>query len=105
MVNRIVAAEHSAKALAEEGRRQQVRLRAGLEREIADLRERYLQRARHRVELVEKTEGARADEEIARLDEKQRQAMERVEAAYKKNRDQWVDALFSLIVEKSHDGR
>lgn len=97
MVNQIVAAEHNAKALAEEGRQRQEQLQAGLEREIADLRENYMQRARHRVELVEETERDGAEEDMAKLDEKQRRAMERVEAAYEKNRDQWVETLFSLI--------
>ena len=68
MVNQIVAAEHSAKALAEEGRQRQEQLRSGLEREAADLREEYMQRARHRVELVEQTERAGAEETIAQLD-------------------------------------
>ena len=56
-----------------------------------------MQRASRRVELVEETERAGAEEEMARLDEKQRRAMERVEAAYGKNRDQWVDTIFTLI--------
>ena len=98
MVNQIVAAEHNAKALAQEGRQRQQQLQAGLEREIADLRENYMQRARHRIELVEETERAGAEEDMAELDEKQRRAMKRVEAVYEKNRDKWVDTLFSMIV-------
>ena len=97
MVNQIVTAEHSAKALAEEGRQRQEQLRSGLEQEVADLREGYLKRARHRIELVEETEQAGAEEDIAKLDEKQRRAMANVEAVYEKNRDQWVDTLFSMI--------
>lgn len=98
MVNQIITAEHSAKALAEEGRQKQEQVQSGLEQETADLRENYLQRARHRIELVEQTERAGAEEAIAKLDEKQRQAMKDVEAVYEKNRDKWVDTLFSMIV-------
>ena len=47
---------------------------------------------------TEQTEQAGAEETIAQLDEKQRQAMKRVEAVYEKNRDKWVDTLFSMIV-------
>lgn len=97
MVNQIVAAEHNARALAAEGRQQQERMQAGLHQEIAGLRERYMEEARRRVQLVRETEQAAAEEEIARLDERQRQAMSRVETVYEKNRDQWVDTLFSLI--------
>ncbi len=98
MVRQIVAAEHNAKTLAEEGRRQQEQLQAGLEGEIDRLRADYMERARRRVELVEQTERAGAEETIARLDEKQRQAMKRVETVYEQNREAWADTLFSLIV-------
>lgn len=98
MVNQIITAEHSAKALAEEGRQKQEQVESGVEREVAQLREDYMQRARHRLELVEETEQAGAEEEIVKLDEVQRRAMKAVEAAYEKNRDAWVDKLFALIV-------
>ena len=57
-----------------------------------------MQRARHRLELVEETEQAGAEEEIVKLDEVQQRAMKAVEAAYEKNRDAWVDKLFAMIV-------
>ena len=87
-----------AKALAEEGRQKQEQVESGVEREVAQLREDYMQRARHRLELVEETEQAGAEEEIVKLDEVQRRVMKAVEAAYEKNRDAWVDKLFALIV-------
>lgn len=98
MVNQIITAEHSAKALAEEGRQKQEQMESGVEREVAQLREDYMQRARHRLELVAETEQAGAEEEIVKLDEVQRRAMKAVEAAYEKNRDAWVDKLFAMIV-------
>lgn len=98
MVNQIITAEHSAKALAEEGRQKQEQVESGVEREVAQLREDYMQRARHRLELVEETEQAGAEEEIVKLDEVQRRVMKAVGAAYERNRDAWVDKLFALIV-------
>lgn len=98
MVNQIITAEHSAKALAEEGRQKQEQMESGVEREVARLREDYMQRARHRLELVEETEQAGAEEEIVKLDEVQQRAMKAVEAVYEKNRDAWVDKLFAMIV-------
>ncbi len=97
MIDQIVAAEHNAKTLVEESRQRQEELSAGVEQEIARLREDYLQRAGHRIEVVKQLEQASAEEAIARLDEKQRQAMERVEAVYEKNRDRWADTLFTMI--------
>ena len=97
MVGQIVAAEHTAKAMAEEGRQQQQQVQAGLEEEIARLRESYLERAHHRIGMVEQTELAGAEEAIARLEEKQHQAMRRMEEVYEKNRDRWADTLFTMI--------
>lgn len=98
MVEQIITAEHSARALAEESRRKRELVEAGIGQETARLREDYLSRASRRVELVAEAERAGAEEELARLDEERRQAMEAVEAAYGKNRDAWVDKLFALIV-------
>ena len=79
MVDQILAAEHSAKALAEEERRRREQVQSGLEGEIGALRENYLQQARRRVELVEQTEQAAAREQIAQLEERQKTAAARME--------------------------
>ena len=97
MVGQIIAAEHRAKAVAQEGARRGEELRSGLEQETAALREDSLARARERVEQVRQAEQARAEQKIARLDEAQRQALARMEEAYEKNRDRWVDTLFTKI--------
>ena len=98
MVGRIVAAEHTAKAMAEEGRQRQEQVQSELEQEIAELRESYLERARHRIGLGEQAEQSGAEETIARLDQKQHQTMQQMEAVFEKNRDRWADTLFSMIV-------
>ena len=59
MVGQIIAAEHRAKALAQEGARRGEELRAGLEQEKASLRESCLARAKTRVEMVRQAEQAR----------------------------------------------
>ena len=97
MVDQILAAEHSAKALAEEERRRREQVQSGLEGEIGALRENYLQQARRRVELVEQTEQAAAREQIAQLEERQKTAAARVEEVYGKNRDKWAETLFRMI--------
>ena len=99
MVNQIIAAEHSAKALASEAREKQAQFQTDLERELEGLREEYMDRARHRVALVEQTERAAAEERMAKLDHRLQDALASVERAYEKNRDQWVERLFQLIVE------
>ena len=87
MVSQIMAAEQGAKVLAEESRARRQQLQAGLDEEISAMRESYLARARQRLE-----------EALDRLDRKLEQTMRAVEASYEKNKERWVDTLFSLIV-------
>ena len=47
---------------------------------------------------MEQTEQAAAAEDVARWDKKLEAAMAEVEAAYEKNKNRWVDALFTMIV-------
>lgn len=98
MVSKIVAAEHTATELVQEGKAREEHLKGDLDHQVADMRERYLERARHRLGLVAETEEAAACESIASLDRKFQTSMEQVEDAYAKNRDGWVDTLFTMIV-------
>ena len=51
-----------------------------------------------RIDEVEKTEAAAAEEDMARWDKKRDQALAEVERAYAEHKDQWVELLFSRIV-------
>ena len=73
-------------------------MQAGLEKEVSALREDYMDRASHRLEEVQQTEDAAAQEALTRLDERLDRTMKAVEASYEKNKERWVDALFSMIV-------
>lgn len=98
MVSQIMAAEQGAKALTDEAREKRQQVQAGLEKEVSALREDYMDRARQRLEEVQRTETAAAEEAVQQLDQRLDRAMKAVEAAYQKNRDRWVDALFAMIV-------
>ena len=98
LVNKIVAAEHSAQEIAREVKEKQDSLDADLKLEVGKLREDYFARATHRIDEVEKTEAAAAEEDMARWDKKRDQALAEVERAYAEHKDQWVELLFSRIV-------
>ena len=55
---------------------------ADLKLEVGKLREDYFARAKHRIDEVEKTEAAAAEEDMARWDKKRDQALAEVERAY-----------------------
>lgn len=98
LVNKIVAAEHSAQEIAREAKERRESLDADLARDVAEMREDYLARARRRIAQVSETEQAAAKEDMARWDQKLEQAMSEVEHAYAKSRDEWVDILFHRII-------
>ena len=98
IVDQIITAEHNARALAEEGRQQERQVRSGLDQEISALREKYMEQADRRIQQVRQAEQAAAQAQAARLAEKQARALERMRAVYEKNRAQWADTLFGLIV-------
>lgn len=100
LVNKIVAAEHSAKEITREAKDRETSLDADLGRETAEMRTAYMARAKRRVAQVRQTEQESARESIAALDEKLRGTMDAVEAAYARRREEWVDALFSRIVDE-----
>ena len=86
LVNRIISAEHSASALAQEAREKQASLDADLER------------AQRRISIVEETEAQLAAESMAAVDARLSHAMEALEGAYRAHQQEWVDALFARVV-------
>ncbi|MEQ2457204.1 hypothetical protein [Flavonifractor hominis] len=98
MVSQIMAAEQGAKALAEEARERREQAQADLERDVAAMRESYMDRARNRLETVQHTEERAAQEALEKLDQRLDNVMRAVESSYEKNKERWVDTLFSMIV-------
>lgn len=98
LVSRIIAAEHSAKEIAQEAAVQESSLEEDLTRDESELRESYFARANRRIAVVEETESQAADEFVALWDKKLTDAMAAVETSYTKNKEAWVDTLFSMIV-------
>ena len=98
LINQIVAAEQNASQLVQEAQSREAGLDEDLAQETADLRERYMERARRRVGIVEETETAHAQEEIAELDRRLQNSLAALNRAYESHRDQWVDTLLARIV-------
>ena len=98
MVSQIMAAEQGAKALAQEARERREQVQADLEREVSAMRESYMERARNRLEAVQHTEERAAQEALEKLDRRLDSVMQAVEVSYEKNKERWVDTLFSMIV-------
>ena len=81
MISRIVAAEHNARALVQQAKEKESHLQEDLDGDLARMRESYLERARHRLSLVEQEEQAAAAESIQRWDQKLEEALSAVESS------------------------
>ncbi len=98
LVSKIIAAEHEAQTIAKAATEQQESMDADLKHEVDEMRAGFFARAQRRIALVEETERAAADQDMAAWDRKLERAMAQVEETYSKGRDEWVDILFRRIV-------
>lgn len=98
LISKIVAAEQSAKEIVQEAKERERTLETDLDTEVAEMRQRYMERARQRVEKVAVVEKQSAEEDLAHWDQRLAQAMSDVEAAYAKHKNQWVETLFQQVV-------
>ena len=98
LVNKIVAAEHSAREIAGEARKQEAQLESDLARESAALRKRCYEQADRKLAQVREETAQAERKSVAALDRKLADAMATVETARKKYQDNWVETLFEMIV-------
>lgn len=98
LINWILQAEQTAQEITKEVRVKQACIDADLERETAEIRADYLARADRRLErLKQETEKAKTRTiaaQTARFDE----ARAKMERAYSRYGDNWVDTLFRQTV-------
>ena len=98
LVNQILTAERGAKAMAEEAQERRQQLQKSLDREIDAMRQDYMARANHRLEEVRETEATASESAMQTMDQRLSHTMQRMEASYEKNKERWVDTLFTMIV-------
>lgn len=98
LIDRIIAAEHQAREIAREAKAREATLDEDIAREAEALYAAHMDKARGRVAQVEASERELAAHTIAKLDRDYQAALAAVEAAYEKNRAQWVSLLVNRIV-------
>ena len=96
LISRILEAEQTAQEISREAHEKQVRMEADLERETAAVRADYFARADKKLEQFrQETEQKKAQAaQDARFDE----ARKKMERAYERYGDNWVDTLFRQTV-------
>lgn len=101
LVNRIIAAEHSAKEIAQETKDRESALEAKLQKELEEIRRSAMERAGQKVAEAERLMNAQVEADLSRWDAKLKEAMARVDGADRKYRENWVETLFSMIVKET----
>lgn len=98
LISRILDAEQSAQDIANEVQVREERLASEVEQEAATRRASLMAQADETIaELAKETEASR-DQSLNAQDSRRDDAMARMEHAYDRYGDNWIDTLFHLIV-------
>lgn len=99
LIDRILEAERSARDVTEEVKVQKANFEAELEREKAAIAQKYLDRAQTWLEGLKNQEEEKKERLIAAQKVRLADAQARMERAYTRYGDNWVDTLFHQTVD------
>lgn len=99
LINRILEVERTARALSDEALERQAHLEETLAAEKAAVMERYISRAKGRLERLEQSEQAKKDRALAALDTRLSEASRKMELSYSHHVDNWVETMFHQVVD------
>lgn len=99
LIDRILEAERSARDVMEEVKIQKANFEAELEREKAAISQNYMDRAQTWLEELKNQEEEKKKRLIAAQNVRLADAQARMERAYTRYGDNWVDTLFHQTVD------
>ena len=103
LIQKIIATEHQAQALAEHAKEQQENMEASIESEIDGLRKQYQEKADAYLQKFQEAEREKCEKHLEALDQRLQKKLNQVESIYQSRKDQWVEAIFDRIVGKAVD--
>lgn len=98
LIHRILDAEHSAQEIAGEVKKREAHMEEELEQESVQLREALQARVHERLSAISKEAAAARDASIQAQDRRKADVLARIERAYRRYGDNWVDTLFRRVV-------
>ena len=99
LIDRILEAEQSAREIAQGVKEQQENLGAELEAQTQAIREKYMDRAKARLEALEAREREKGERRIAAQDARLAEAEQKMERAYARYGDNWENTLFRQTID------
>lgn len=99
LIDRILEVERTARALSDEALERQAHQEEHLAAEKAGIMEQYMARARERLDHLSLNEQAKKEKALAAQDARLTEASRKMERAYARYGDNWVDTLFHQVVD------
>lgn len=99
LINRILEVENSARAIADEALERQAHLDEEMAEEKAKIMERYMARAQQQLEALAQSEQAKKEKALAAQENRLKEANRKMELAYLRCGDNWVDTIFHQVVD------
>ncbi len=98
MVKQIVDMDKKAREITDAAQLEKVQTEKDIVKRREDIRNEYLERARHRIALNEPKERAAAEEDWKKSAARYQELSAQLDSAYQKNVSKWVDQLVSRVI-------
>lgn len=98
MIARIIEMDKAARELTQKVQKDKVNSEEEIKLLKEEIRNDYLQRARKRIEKNEKIERQEAEKRLKIISENKDNILKRLDEAYSKKKDMWVDAIVKRVL-------
>lgn len=98
ILGQLVELDARARAIVEEAEEYLESTIANMDREVAEYREAYTERATHRIGVVRDQEGAASQRATQDITQRYAQLMKNLEETYEEHHAQWEEQLFNNCI-------
>ena len=97
VLKEILEIERSAKEIVNKATQEQNRYALTLESVKEEMRERYFERAKKRIEILTEEEDRLFNEKVVNIQDRHMTAMKKINDMYDSNLNAWVDDIFARL--------
>lgn len=98
MISRIIEMDKTARDLTQRAQKDKINLENEIKFKKDEIRNEYLERARKRLAINEKTERSLAEEQKLKIIENYKNISRNIDDLYNKNCDVWVDSIVKNVL-------
>ena len=98
MISRIIEMDKTARDLTQRAQKDKINLENEIKLKKDEIRNEYLERARKRLAINEKTERSLAEEQKLKIIENYKNISRNIDDLYNKNCDVWVDSIVKNVL-------